>query len=425
MALYTYDAAYQLLTESVAGEPAVTNTWSLNGALATSTTPMGTQVFTTDLTDEVISLELADGSTVGFTHDAAGNRTSRTVDGLLDASWAWDDLSSLPMRIGEYEASGTLATAWLVDPTSSTGASLAQTSSGVSSWLLNDPFANTVASVSTTGSTVSGTRTMDAFGVQRTSATGSLADAAVGFAGQYLDVATGLYDMRARDYDPTSGRFTAADPVNVPAGMPYVAGYSYSFNNPLMFSDVTGNWPSWNDWHNAMADAVNTVGSIANAAIRNPLADVAFVAGAALMFMGAGEEVGGIVLDLTGVGAVVGVPLNVVGAFTIAVGGTLTAVSGVYLAEQATGDCRVQIMEHRRSGGERAQTPAQKAPQKGTTFRGGKQSQRDQWYGNNDSAFQNWWHRAGKKDYGSRDIESRTEVEEIYQDWIDMGRPTH
>jgi len=102
VALYTYDAAYQLLTESVAGEPAVTNTWSLNGALATSTTPMGTQVFTTDLTDEVISLELADGSTVGFTHDAAGNRTSRTVDGLLDASWAWDDLSSLPMRIGEY-----------------------------------------------------------------------------------------------------------------------------------------------------------------------------------------------------------------------------------------------------------------------------------------------------------------------------------
>ena len=237
---YTYDAAYQLLTQSVAGTPTVTNTWSANGALATSTTPMGTQVFTTDLTDELISLELADGSTVGYTHDASGNRTSRTVDGLLDASWAWDDLSSLPMRIGEYEASGTLATAWLADPTSSTGASLAQTSGGSSSWLLNDPFANTVASVSTTGSTVSGTRTMDAFGVERLSATGSLADAQVGFAGQYLDSATGLYDMRARDYDPTSGRFTATDPVAVPTGMPFVAGYSYSYNNPLMLSDVSG-----------------------------------------------------------------------------------------------------------------------------------------------------------------------------------------
>jgi len=236
---YAYDAAYQLLTESVAGTPTVTNTWSANGALATLTTPTGTQTFTTDLTDELISLELVDGSTVGYTHDAQGNRTSRTVDGALDATWAWDDLSSLPMRIGEYDATGTLATAWLADPTSSTGASLAQTSDGVSSWLLSDPFANTVATVSTTGNTVSGTRTMDAFGVVRSTATGTLASSPVGFAGQYLDDATGLYDIRARDYDPTSGRFTASDPVAVPTGMPFVAGYSYSYNKPLVFSDVT------------------------------------------------------------------------------------------------------------------------------------------------------------------------------------------
>jgi len=157
---YTYDAAYQLLTESVAGAAKVTNTWTPNGALATSTTPTGTQTYTTDLTDELISLELADGSTAGYTHDAAGNRTSRTVDGALDATWAWDDLSSLPMRIGEYDATGTLSTAWLADPTSSTGASLAQTSGGSSSWLLNDPFANTVASAPTTGNTLSGTGTV-------------------------------------------------------------------------------------------------------------------------------------------------------------------------------------------------------------------------------------------------------------------------
>ncbi len=188
----------------------------------------------------MVSLTLEDGTTVDYTHDASGNRTSRSIDGVLDASWAWDDLSALPMRIGEYDSTGTLATSWLADPTSSTGASLAQTTNGASSWLLSDPFANTIATVSTTGDTVSGTRTMNAFGVERLPATGALADAAVGFAGQYLDAATGLYDMRARDYDPTSGRFTATDPVAVPTGMPYVAGYSYAFNNPLMFTDVSG-----------------------------------------------------------------------------------------------------------------------------------------------------------------------------------------
>jgi RHS repeat-associated protein len=237
---YAYDAADELLTESVGGVAAVTNTWTLNGALATSTTPTGTQTYVTDLTDELVSVELEDDTAVSYTQDAQGNRTSRTVDGVVDATWAWDDLSSLPTRIGEYDGSGALTTAWLADPTSATGASLAQTTDGVSSWLLSDPFANTVATVSTTGTTVSGTRTMDAFGVERTPATGSLADAAVGFAGQYLDDATGLYDMRARDYDPTSGRFTATDPVQVPTGMPYVAGYSYAFNNPLTFTDVTG-----------------------------------------------------------------------------------------------------------------------------------------------------------------------------------------
>ncbi len=169
------------------GVATVTNTWSENGALATSTTPAGTRTYVTDLTDELVTLTLEDGSTVDYTHDASGNRTSRTVDGVVDATWAWDDLSSLPMRIGEYDSTGTLATSWLADPTSTTGASLAQTTNGVSSWLLSDPFANTVATVSTTGTTVSGTRTMNAFGVERLPTTGALADAAVGFAGQYLD----------------------------------------------------------------------------------------------------------------------------------------------------------------------------------------------------------------------------------------------
>lgn len=179
---------------------------------------------------------------VSYTHDTKGNRTSRTVGGVTEATWSWDDLSSLPVRAGEYDQTGSLTTAWLTDPTSTTGAALAENSGGVSSWLLSDPSANITAAITTTGSTVSGTRTMDAFGVTRATATGSLAGSAIGFAGQYLESATGLYDMRARDYDPHSGRFTANDTVAVPTGMPYIAGYSYSFNNPLTRTDASGNW---------------------------------------------------------------------------------------------------------------------------------------------------------------------------------------
>jgi RHS repeat-associated protein len=108
---------------------------------------------------------------------------------------------------------------------------------------------------------------MDAFGVQRTTATGSLADASVGFAGQYLDTATGLYDMRARDYDPSSGRFTATDRVAIPTGMPYVAGYSYAFNNPLMFSDPTGLW-GWSNVTKFVSDhKAEIVGAVAGVVV--------------------------------------------------------------------------------------------------------------------------------------------------------------
>jgi RHS repeat-associated protein len=154
----------------------------------------------------------------------------------------WDELSSLPGRTGEYDQSGALTTSWLPDPTSNTGAPLAENFGGVASWLLSDPFANVTAVIGTSGASISGSRTLNAFGATRAGATGTLATSAIGFASQYLEAATGLYDMRARDYDPTSGRFTANDPVAVPTGMPYVAGYSYAYNNPLTGTDTSGNW---------------------------------------------------------------------------------------------------------------------------------------------------------------------------------------
>ncbi|WP_160295443.1 RHS repeat-associated core domain-containing protein [Demequina aurantiaca] len=235
-----FDAGDQLLTQSVDGAPAVTNTWTPNGELASSTTTAGTQSYDTDLSGELVSSTLVDGTVVGYTHDTAGNRTSRTVNGSLDVSWVWDTISALPTRVGQYDNTGALETAWLPDPTSATGSALAHTSSGVSDWLLSDPFANTVASVSTTGTALSGTRTTDAFGVNLNAPTGTMADSQLGFAGQYLDSVTGLYDMRARDYQPSTGAFTANDPVDVATGTPFFAGYSYAHSNSLMFTDANG-----------------------------------------------------------------------------------------------------------------------------------------------------------------------------------------
>ncbi len=63
----------------------------------------------------------------------------------------------------------------------------------------------------------------------------------------YYDAELGFYYLTTRYYDANIGRFISAD--NVMSG---VGGdlrgynlYAYCFNNPVMYSDHTGNWPSW------------------------------------------------------------------------------------------------------------------------------------------------------------------------------------
>ena len=53
--------------------------------------------------------------------------------------------------------------------------------------------------------------------------------------GQTYDEETGLYYLRARYYDPTTGRFTQQDPAE--DGYNW---YIYGNQNPVMFADCTG-----------------------------------------------------------------------------------------------------------------------------------------------------------------------------------------
>jgi len=57
------------------------------------------------------------------------------------------------------------------------------------------------------------------------------------FAGEYRDPFTGLYNLRARQYDPDLGRFTARDPLGP---QDYASPYAYVANNPLTYVDPAG-----------------------------------------------------------------------------------------------------------------------------------------------------------------------------------------
>lgn len=65
-----------------------------------------------------------------------------------------------------------------------------------------------------------------------------------------------------------------------------------------------------------------------------------------------------------------------------------------------------------------------KRGEKGQTFRGGKKSQRDNWYGQNDKDFQKWWHREGKADFnGGRDIQNSQNAQDALKYRKDIGKP--
>jgi RHS repeat-associated protein len=63
------------------------------------------------------------------------------------------------------------------------------------------------------------------------------------FTGQRWEGALGLYDYRARFYDPTLGRFLQPDPIVPEPGDPWALNrYAYVYNNPLKYTDPSGHW---------------------------------------------------------------------------------------------------------------------------------------------------------------------------------------
>lgn len=61
------------------------------------------------------------------------------------------------------------------------------------------------------------------------------------FHGAWLEEATGLYHMRARDYDPATGLFLSQDPAEVDLTRPEsLHPYSFADGNPYLYRDPTG-----------------------------------------------------------------------------------------------------------------------------------------------------------------------------------------
>ncbi len=65
------------------------------------------------------------------------------------------------------------------------------------------------------------------------------------YRGYYLDTETNLYYLQSRYYDAYTGRFINAD-GQLNGGLLGYNLFAYCENNPVMYTDPTGEWPDWN-----------------------------------------------------------------------------------------------------------------------------------------------------------------------------------
>ncbi|GFP78427.1 RHS repeat-associated core domain-containing protein [Clostridium fungisolvens] len=94
-----------------------------------------------------------------------------------------------------------------------------------------------------------------------------------GYNGEDYNRLSGLEYLRARYYEPESGRFLTRDSYLGDVMQPLTLNrYAYALNNPMMYTDPSGHWPGWLDKaasavSSFASNVVDTVSSYASKAV--------------------------------------------------------------------------------------------------------------------------------------------------------------
>ena len=156
----------------------------------------------------------------------------------------------------------------------------------------------------------------------------------------YQEEENGLYFAQARSYDPTAGRFTSEDRVKGIIEFPTGQNrYQYCYNNPTIFVDRNGQWPSLSDIKEGLSNAVDKVKEVKDNCVEaclewgeaHPVAAAivtAVAATAATVVVGmAVTAAAPVILGAMGVGAVAG------GIITATAAGAAAAAAGSIVSQ--------------------------------------------------------------------------------------------
>jgi RHS repeat-associated protein len=229
---YDYNAADQL-TQKTQGS-STSYTYDANGNQATG----GSRTFTYDLADRLVSTT-ASSVTTTYAYDGDDRRVSSTVGGGADLNLIWDPLaaSGIPELALEREDDGDLVRRYVGGPLGA----ISMETPAETFFHHFDPLGTVTDLTDETGDP-QWRYTYEAYGAQlsATNVSGTAPENRLRHTGQYLDPETSLYHLRARQYDPTLGRFGALDPLEPAQPSPFDGAYAYVNARPTVLVDPLG-----------------------------------------------------------------------------------------------------------------------------------------------------------------------------------------
>ncbi len=234
----TYDAADQL-TQATVGTTITNLVYDADGNLTKDTD--GTYAY--DAIGRVKSATVGT-DTVTFTYDSDGNRTVAKKNNASIRISRWDVNNPLPQiatETSEANGRGVLIGDYQYNPS---GAPVAAYGPSGTFFFQHDRQ-DSVTAVHDVAGVEQYKYTYNAWGVSTGKASITGAKGSVfGYTGQYKDpYLPGRLHLRARSYDPDTGRFTTPDPVPTTPGSPNASGYAYANNDPVNQSDPSGLCP--------------------------------------------------------------------------------------------------------------------------------------------------------------------------------------
>ena len=224
---YTYNVSDQLTADGVSAY-----TYDANGNTLTRSVGSSSVRYTYDSRDKLTQITQPDNSTINYVYDADGNRV-RSIGPGGTTNYLVDPTIKAAQVVVETDGSGHVVASY----TYGLGL-ISQRRNGVDSFYVSDALGSTRALTNSQG-VVTDSYAYDAFG-QLLSRTGTTVNSFL-YTGEQKDEAAGLYNLRARYYDPAAGRFLTADRYQGNLQSPQSQNrYAYVQNNPVNMTDPRG-----------------------------------------------------------------------------------------------------------------------------------------------------------------------------------------